>query len=161
LAWLDASDCVDAVEATAAPSLKRAAAVVVEPLPATGAAVTTAVVVAAAACVAVEVFAVAAKHPVSAHILATLHAPATLRARRAGCGRVRRDPVAVILPPSVGVRRQASAWPLNTTLDSMKNRTRSLRPGRTVLEPFLTNSQARRICGSDNGAMADARPPLR
>jgi len=64
-------------------------------------------------CVVVEVFAVAAEHPVSADMPATLNVRATLRARRAGWGRLRRDAGVVIVPPS---------WVPRTSLDAAAQR---------------------------------------
>jgi len=88
-------DWVDAVAATAAKVFERLAAE--SSLSEVDAAVVGVLVAAAVVeFVAVDVFDAAAMQPVRAKRLATLAMPATLRARRAGWGRRRGDPVVLI-----------------------------------------------------------------
>ena len=90
--------CVDAVPATAATVAERLAesSVVVAGVVAVVADVDCVAAVDAAARLDAADVAVAAMPPVSAISAATLNEPVILRARRAGCGRRRRDPVGVL-----------------------------------------------------------------
>jgi len=90
--------CVDAVPATAATVAERLAesSVVVAGVVAVVADVDCVAAVDAAARLNAADVAVAAMPPVSAISAATLNEPVILRARRAGCGRRRRDPVGVL-----------------------------------------------------------------
>ena len=110
--------------------------------------------------VPVDVLVVAAMQPVNTKRPATLTAPASLRARRAGCGRRRRVGVVLMIPPddwyetSIGVSGKPH---LGADQEPDKNSADAKDP----LGRLLGFSQHSRIQVGQDAAMTNARARLR